>query len=390
MKKLFSFIVLLLLLLSGSLVNINATTNWMGGGEPPVIELPYYCQPDYMGAPPYDCAVYSEDFFGDTEYTRIYKEDGLWYGVIELQDVLYVRTELTDPLSNPLTSRKLFRNEIYVKLTRDTERLEEITLEYQTYEFCAIKWFGFIGGGFCTDVREATSGETTIYYKSADGLFFEILMGIWIPGWTIDRHYIWETDYLYFDYLITPKINAPIDDLSILRFTYVLTEEEVFAVTDDIQEQYLREVAAIRLDPNTTLTEKQMLLDLLNAEYTEYTIEYGESMESLCETELCYIKAPVYEEVVQDPATWWDSIIGWLSGANLRRALLGAAVVLIIGTIAAGITSYLSKAALKAFMNAMKRFTIVFMQVIIYWIKQIWKAMDFFFATIAKALKPSK
>ena len=383
MKKLFSLIALFLVLLFSSMVELIA------GGEPPLI--PYYCEPDFMGPPPYDCAIYySEDFLNDTEYTRLYKEDGIWYGVIELEDVVYVRTELTDSLSNPVTQRKLFRNEIYVKLTRDTERLEEITLEYQTYEFCAIKWFSFIGDGFCMDRREATSGVTTIYYKGTDGLFLEILMGIWIPGWTIDQHYIWDTDYLNFDYKITPKIYAPIDNMSILHFTYVLTEEEVAAVLEDIQEQYNREVTGIRLDPNTTLTEKQMLLDLLNAEYAEYTIEYGESMTSLCETELCYIKGEEYEEIIQDPSAWWDSITGWLSGANLRRTLLGAAVVLIIGTIAAGVTSYISKAALKAFMNGLKRFAIVFMQVIIYWIIQIWKAMDFFFATIAKALKPSK
>ncbi len=210
------------------------------------------------------------------DYDRIYKENDIWYGVIDLKD-----SHLT---GWNCVYNKCHQNAIYVSFTRDTEKLTSITYDYKTQAPCrGVNLFGLCIGS----KGEQETGSETVYNHSDHGPFLTYLL---------NSNPITEINAIFgdakYDYRIVSETSTLFESIDIIEFTYILTDEEVDNIMTDIQDQYDRELHSILIDQSLSFDQKERKEQSLKEEYSYYTIEYGEDLRSRCENEtLCHIES---------------------------------------------------------------------------------------------------
>jgi hypothetical protein len=275
----------------------------------------------------YDYTKYAEN----SEYERIEKISGIWYGVIEV-----TASEVTW-LDDAGFAYGGF-NTILIKYSRELENLNEITIKYTTKDYC----FGPEVVGICIGTTTESYTETeTIYNKQDDGSFLEYL--------TLDK--ITTTANANYDYAIFIK-GEPIDIVEIISFKYVLTDAEIDLLRLDIQEQYEQELNLILNNAVLTDEERSDLINQLNQEYAAYQIDYGEEMESYCVGDGCIAEAeddtPAWAKALADKAL---KAITYVFGILLGGAALAMIISNLTGRIvdtATDMTTSVAKSAIKA------------------------------------------
>jgi len=304
MKKL-ALLPLIFLLIFTTLSTLEASSS-----------IPYYCEEGYTGPPPYDCSIYDDHDYVEVapnnDYDRIYRTDGIWYGVITVDDLL-----LLPPVNNQGP------NSISVKFGRDTEHLTSITYTFTTYDYCDGTGFNTSWGCIGNFIPSYTDTETA-YEKDKNGIFGRFILG--------NNAGIIESSSSDYDYEIFSKTHIKFERVELLEFTYVLTNAEVDNVMADIQSQYDSEYDYIVNHPDKTDAEKNVLIDELNSEYSEYTISYGEELTSPCEGDQCEIEHPEPDNTIN---TIWDGLSDFLDNYASWAIdnLLSAVVFLILGGV---------------------------------------------------------
>ena len=242
------------------------------------------------------------------EYDRIYKEDSIWYGVIEVTDALLTGWNCS--------YGRCTNNALYIKFSRETEMLTSITYDYQTQEKCIgikLPLLPCIGSTLPSEF-----GSETVYRKESDGSFINFLFNNQSIK-KLSGDDVW-FESTRFDYRIISESNELFKNVNIIEFTYVLTNDEVDAVMLDIQNQYEQELDHILANPHLTLNEKEQAMIALNTEYSEYTIEYGENITSLClNHDQCFVESTS----IKNPFTFQDIL------SSLKTFFLYAAIILI-------------------------------------------------------------
>jgi hypothetical protein len=217
---------------------------------------------------------------------------------------------------------RCFGNAIYISFNRDTEHLDQITYDYLTHPEC--KGINLLG--LCLGVKGGQNeGQETVYNKSDHGPFLSFLLNS-NPITNLQDPIIGVSEY---DYRITSASDKPFESIEIIEFHYTLTDEEVAAVNSDIQEQFNNELHKIIANPDITYEERDTQHKALLKEYEEYTIDYGESLRSLCENEnLCHIES----EYQAPDMSWAHSFIDSLK-EFLTAIVIGLVFLVIILTI---------------------------------------------------------
>jgi len=269
------------------------------------------------------------------DYKKIYKKDGIWYGVIDIEKRNIFAVEEGELPGVIVQVGKTQHYALEFAFTRDTKYLKSIDISFTRAAYCPVamdflcRWFG-------GTVEEYNSGVITYEYDDSsvplgEAKSIEEAFGDGTITLSADPE---------FDYVInlehTTTNEEPVHiELNILQFTYVLTDLEVDDVNDDIQAQYDLEVQAILHDDSLNITTKQLALDQLNIEYDEYNITYNEEITSLClNDELCSVEAfEENEENVEEVPSWVQDIIDKiLKGSAIIIAAVGG--ISIVGVIA--------------------------------------------------------
>lgn len=300
-------------------------------------------QPDYCSEPeeenpgedytvctidPNDSEVPEVPSYLDTrDYREIYKLDGAWYGILDIttSDIEYLTITGQGGV-----------NYVYIDFDRDTEQLVSIDLNYTTQETC--KYMSTMFGCLFGTTNPPITDTLEIFNKTTDGSFVEVLSSGF--NQTYDPIYAY-TDSLTidgeFDYTIEIRELEAIETVNIIEFTFILTEEAVTEVTEDIQAQYQKEIEAILHDTTLNITEKQLALIQLNIEYSEYELVYGEEITQLC------IDDPECEIVNDDLDDPTEADIPPYLEDIMDNLLLGfgAIVAAIVGTSIVGVIAYI-------------------------------------------------
>jgi len=279
----------------------------------------------------------AEEYTGDDQddYDRIYKEDGLWYGIIEVGE---------DDI-------ELWPDFFHIKFSRDTQELSQIKIDYTVSEYCsktqdAPKFFScFLQG----ERMPGYDGTEDIYQKDKVGVSF----GSWLSGDLSDAEIVTLDNEPSWDYRIWPDIEGPLKKINVVEFTYKLTDEETDNVNAEIQQQYDDEVLAIMQDGSLDLEDKQTALDNLNQEYAEYTLEYDEDITSLCEGDGCTVEIPDKDPII-DPAAFLDDIKTFVISV-----VVVVSVGLIVFTVGLEVLADLVGLLLSAFLALVEGITII-------------------------------
>lgn len=278
--------------------------------------IPYYCEDDYMGPPPYDCSIYDDQEYIEVEaiddYDRIYKLNGIWYGVINVEDIL-----LLPPVNNDGP------NSISVKLSRETTHLTSITYDFITVDHCDGTGLNNSWGCIGTFIPSYSDNET-VYERDRNGLFNEYIFG--------NNAGIKTSSSSDYDYEIFSDTHITFKSVEVVTFTYVLTNVEVDNVMANIQTQYNQEYNYILNHPDKTDTEKNALIQALNAEYAEYEITYGEELTSPCVGDECYTEHPEVDNSLNTIWEWLSSFLDDYASWAINN-LLSAIVFLILGGV---------------------------------------------------------
>lgn len=257
-----------------------------------------------------------------SEYDRIEKVDGIWYGVITINDFELLKASTVNCMGYFCDSR----NEIYLNFSREVEQVSEITYQYQFEDYCEGTEFL----GICFGDRVSPDYEvTTVYNRYEDGSLIEILSLEQDNIVKLSEDFTLWTNNQPYDFLIKSDTNEDYDEVKLLTFILILTEAEIAELKLDIQAQYEQEYNNIINDSSLTEIEKQSQVNLLNSEYAEYDINFGDEMEVPCVGD-CEIDLPDEEHPVED---WIDK---FFSNLDLRFEKLIEYIV--IGSIIAVIT----------------------------------------------------
>lgn len=224
------------------------------------------------------CNGSSEEYQEVFGYDRICKLDGIWYGVINIESRNVFNT--SNQFGTIFTSNS-YSYYLEFGFTRDTKQLNKIVINVKHDEYNK-NWTGIGGKTAALDeTREYIFDDSQVGLADAKNL--EEAFGNGNITSSVSSEYDYVIDL---DLFTTRNIDVSID---ILEFYYVLTDEEVTAVNEDIQTQYDREVTYILADGSLNETESQSELDDLNVEYQEYVIEFDEEIQSLClDNEMCH------------------------------------------------------------------------------------------------------
>ena len=130
----------------------------------------------------------------------------------------------------------------------------------------------------------------------------------------------------------------PYESITVLKFTYILTDQEIIDLRLDIQEQFEEERDIIEENPILTDEEKKEQLDGLITEYIEFEIDFDEEMTSICIGEQCTaintgLVATLDLETWLDK--WSEDFLGELGN------FLGKVLLVISGLIGSGIIAYI-------------------------------------------------
>lgn len=242
-------------------------------------EVPYYCLPGFVGPVPYDCSIYETGdeepiaFEGIDDYDRIFKRNGIWYGIIDITN-----TQLSE--WNCFNGR-CSQSRILLNFSRELERLSSITYDFVEKDSCrGVNLFGFCLGTWVP----GESGTHTAFDNPRHGAFTQ---------WVLNSSEIQRAFGSPFDFqIITPLQYGPLESVEVVRFTFVLTNEEVESVLEQMQEQYDSEVQRILTMPGLTDAQRQDRLELLNIEYATFTIEFQEELTSECVGDHCFVDDP--------------------------------------------------------------------------------------------------
>lgn len=275
-----------------------------------------------------------EEVFG---YDRICKKDGVWYGILKITDRELITVETTgkDP-----------ENMLYISFSRNLKELTSIVLEYETETSCV--YFNTPFGCFLGE--EVSSVKDTIVVDNIQSLpetldnflFGDVLS---IDSYDGDDPFV---NYEY-DYRITVSNPVKFKSVNILEFYYVLTNAEVDAINGDIQAQYDREVDYILHDGGLSLESKQLALDILNQEYSSYTIEYDEEINSLCLENNCYVE----NSVSQDENNFFPSLADFLKIGSFKELMLNILRISLFVGVAVIFILMFGKDAIKLFINSL-------------------------------------
>ncbi len=275
------------------------------------------------------------------DYTRIYKENGVWYGVIDIENRRIFETVYDPPASITQPIRHYY---IEFAFTRETQYVVSVDLKYTVGGYCPLPFNICSFGGY---VEPYESEIITFEYDQEQiGLQYGTSLDEIFGDGEITKSVDPEYDYVI-DLGITVQndVEVPVN-VEFLEFTYVLTNAEVDAVMADIQTQYDNEVTAILENNDLNITEKQLALDNLNLEYQEYTITYQEEITSLClDNDVCNVSN---NAIGESPPL--DTVPDWFSqwGDNMFAAV-SKVIVYVITTIisVAFITFLIYRASLK-------------------------------------------
>ena len=206
-------------------------------------------------------------------YDSIYKEDGIWYGIIDITSIYLTGWNCAYGRCN--------NNALYIAFSRDTENLTSITYDYTTQSRCIGVNLYFVCLG---TTIESESGSETVYNESDYGPFLTFLFNA--------NNITKLTSSSKYDYRIVSETTETFDTVEVIRFTYILTNDEVDNVNALAQAQYDQKLHAILIDQTMTFEEKENAASQLKAKYDSFVIEYGEELESLCESEeLCHVQS---------------------------------------------------------------------------------------------------
>ncbi len=218
-----------------------------------------------------------------SDYDRIEKIDGLWYGVITASEtrLFAVNNSIDSPFLVDYTAIDSYHYFMEFKLTRATQYLKTITIEFEVDSYCP--YITCLFGGR----EDSYSGVRTFTYDDSNtGLDGATSLEDAFGEGNITRSIDGDYDYVVnLDH--TTKNKAVDSRVKILEFTYVLTDAEVQDLMLDIQAQYEQEYYLIITNPFLTASEKQNAINILNQEYSEYDVNFGEEMTSPCIGEDC-------------------------------------------------------------------------------------------------------
>ena len=282
-------------------------------------DLPSYCYEPYDSDIDYTECITDPDSETDPDidsgeydlegYREIYKKDNIWYGIIDIEEMNIIVAE-TGVIPNTISVTNPTQNyALEIALTRDTKNLLSIDLQFTRSEYCAMKWTWLCN--ISGTVEKYQSGVITYSLDSDHEDFgtsrnLEEAFGDGDITNSVDPN---------FDYVInlnhtTNNQEAVHIELDVLQFTYILTDQEVDLVMNDIQEQYNKEVETILHDNTLTITSKQLALDQLNLEYAEFTITYDEEITSLCvNDDNCSLDQFEEDPLPEDTPVWVDNLL---------------------------------------------------------------------------------
>lgn len=360
MKKTLVFLILFTFSMNYSFSNVAAT-------------FPDYCDDPYFDDLSLDyslCFDYTppEDYSSiadNSEYDRIEKIDGIWYGVIEVTD-LYVDTAFIG------VGR--YMNVIGISFSRDLLQLAQIEYDYTTLETCT-GWLTVLG---CIgDMKDSYSDTKILNDKYNTNDFIDFLNG--------DNIIEGNDDYDYYLYVQ----DDPYEFITVIKFSYILTSQEVIDLRLDIQEQYEIEKNIVLNNPLLTADERLVLIVALIEEYKDYQIDFDELMTSICIGDEC----TAYNTGGVAGSESLDWLEEWTENFEEKIAdfLLTAGLV-IIGVLTSGVIVYMityaiAKSIMKGTGNIAKggfKFTKTSGN---YWGKALANGIAAFFSNIGTGIK---
>ena len=340
MKKILAFILSLILLFS-----MNTIKTYAIDPDNPILNPPVY---------DYEYATTNSD------YNRIYKDSqGLWYGVIEITDSMVTVWNCS--------YNKCTNNAIYLSFSRDLEELVSIKFDYTLKTYCD----GFPLLGLCIGTKiESEEGSEEVFNKYTDGSFMEFIT---------NNDGIVNIDYTDYDYRIITEESNEIYTVEIIKFTYILTEAEIIDLRLDIQEQYDEELAIIVDNDILTPDEVTEQIEILEDEYSEYEIDFGEEMTSECVGDGCFV------ESVTDESSWLDGFWEKLFEVLIQVAIVAGGfiasgtIIIMIGYLLLNKAVKLSGQATIGSLKMMKDSGV-------YWGETTAKGIGYFFSTVFKGI----
>ncbi len=296
-------------------------------------EEPEFCADDFVGplseSEIIACTTYAlahdyVDYLSladQTEYSRIEKIEGIWYGVIDVSDI-YVQSAYV--------SIDYYLSSVGISFTRDTQDLKQIEIDYTTVQDSCTGVVAF--NTWCIGSTADSYSDTLIINNTSnEDNWLSFLQG----------------DYIHvgdeFDYMLL--IDGPeIESVTVVKFTYVLTDLEVDDLRLDIQEQY--EIEKQIIFDNPLLTDDQKLLQIvaLMEEYLEYGIDYDEELTSICIGDQCtaYNENTTEDLPGIDPTNPFADMPDWV-GSIAAQILKGVGIIIgaMAGVAFSGIIAYI-------------------------------------------------
>ncbi len=313
----------------------------------------------------------------DSDYDRIYKEDGLWYGVIEVENrrIFNVDSVLSSPVAFSADIH-LYHYFVEFSFSRDTEYLKEIIIYYEIDGYCP--YLMCLWGGEVEDYSETvtlTYDPNSISLEEAKTI--KEVFGEGAITFSIDPDY----DYvLNLNHTTSKDVDSFVE---IIQFTYVLTDYETTDLRLDIQDQYEQELAIIVNNEFLTIDEmEQQILDL-QEEYAEFDVVFGEEITSPCIGDSCTIDYDGEDDE--------NAVIDFLENALegfielIKTIVIGAIALIASGLIAIALAKALLDLSVELIIKAIKEGTKRFFELVIYFSKHIKQSLYFFISTVLSA-----
>jgi|GEM_PF-3060878 len=323
-----------------------------------------------------------------SDYDRIEKVDGIWYGVITASETRIFAVNETPEL--PFTNIPIINNSdtyhyfVEFKLTRATQYLKSITIDFSIDAYCP--YFTCLFGGR----EDAYSGTRTFTYDESslgleEGTTLEEAFGDGNITASIDEQYEYVVNLDH-----TTKNEVSDSTIKILEFTYVLTDAEVQELMLDVQAQYEQEYYQIITNDFLTDTEKQNAINMLNQEYSDYDVNFGEEMTSPCVGDGCEDELDGAPELpyIGGLDTLLEKVLAGL-GLNVDN-LVEYLVIGIIITIITGLTLYqMAKSILDSIIKAIAEGILTILRAIgkavWFWIEMLISGINSTLSTILQA-----
>lgn len=277
------------------------------------------------GTDSYDYAVTNSD------YDRIEKIDGIWYGIINV----------TETWIGPRTTGQNF-NTFYLQFTRDLQELVSVSYDYVLSDYCS--GYELFGACLTGEVVNNETGSIIAYNKYEDGSFLDRLttsdeigtstnVDVEMVNSTFGKNFDTSIDTFYF---IRTPFNEELKSVTVVEFSYILTEQELIDLRLDIQEQFDNEAETILENDLLTQEEQDLLMQDLIAQYEQYEIDTDEVLTSTCEGDQC---TDVNEDATDSQTL--DDIIANSIIQKIQNFIIKFSLA-VAGIIGIGIAAYLT------------------------------------------------